>query len=191
MAHSVGVVAAVIYRIPWTWAQKKQSWKLLHAGLLFLALVLSILGLCSAFNFHNTNHIPNLYSLHSWVGISTVTLFTLQWLLGLAAFIVPCSPMAFHKLLKPVHMWMGSMIFIMAIASCLTGINEKLIFISQGKTNVTQQYSALPSESVFANMLGVLIVAFGLAVLKILFNPRWQRPEQSGDENATLLPEQS
>ncbi|XP_035246201.1 cytochrome b ascorbate-dependent protein 3-like [Anguilla anguilla] len=180
--------AAVLYRIPWTWAQEKQSWKLLHAALLFFAMIMCILGLCAAFNFHNTNHIPNLYSLHSWVGISTATLFILQWLLGLAIFILPCSPAACRKLLKPVHIWMGSMIFIMAIASCLTGINEKLIFISQGKTNATQRYSALPSEAVFANTLGVLITAFGLLVLKILFSQRWQRPEDDCNENTPLLP---
>ncbi|KAI1904684.1 hypothetical protein AGOR_G00008240 [Albula goreensis] len=181
------MVAAVLYRIPSTWAKKKQPWKLLHAGLLFLALLLSVLGLCAAFDFHNANHIPNLYSLHSWVGISTTAFFTFQWVLGLTAFLLPCSPMTFRKLVKPVHVWLGSIIFVMSVASCLTGINEKLIFISQGKTNATQRYPALPPEYVFANTLGVLILAFGLVVLKILLNQRWQRPEEGHNENTRLL----
>ncbi|KAG7477224.1 hypothetical protein MATL_G00091810 [Megalops atlanticus] len=184
--------AVVLYRIPLTWGQNKNSWKLLHGGLLFLAMLLAILGLCAVFDFHNSNRIPNLYSLHSWLGISTVTLFTAQWMLGLSAFVLPCSPMAFRQLLKPVHVCMGSMIFVLSIASCLTGINEKLIFISEGKTNATQRYSALPPESVFGNTLGVLIAAFGLAVLKILSTQKWQRPEPRCDETTRLLsPEES
>lgn len=43
-------------------------------------------------------------------------------------------------------------------------------------------YAALPLEAVLANVLGVLIVAFGLVVLKILSNHEWQRPE-SGPED--------
>lgn len=68
--------AIVLYRVPLTWSR---WWcKRAHAGLLFVAVVLSVLGLCAAFDFHTANNIPHLYSLHSWTGISTVALFTLQ-----------------------------------------------------------------------------------------------------------------
>lgn len=59
--------AVLVYRVPLTWKQKKHTWKLLHAGLMLLALLVSVLG-----------HIPDLYSLHSWVGICTVLMFTVQ-----------------------------------------------------------------------------------------------------------------
>jgi len=67
-----------VYRIPLTWGHNKLPWKLLHAGLLLLSLILSVLGLCAVFDFHNKNQTPNLYSLHSWVGICTTALFTAQ-----------------------------------------------------------------------------------------------------------------
>lgn len=69
---------AVLYRVPLTWGQNKLPWKLLHAALMLLALVLSVLGLCAVFDFHNANQIQNLYSLHSWVGIGAVALFAVQ-----------------------------------------------------------------------------------------------------------------
>lgn len=69
---------AVLYRVPLTWGQNKRPWKLLHGALMLLGLVLAVLGLCAVFDFHNANAIPNLYSLHSWVGVATVGLFAAQ-----------------------------------------------------------------------------------------------------------------
>ncbi|MGH0157815.1 UNVERIFIED_CONTAM: hypothetical protein FKN15_052722 [Acipenser sinensis] len=221
--------AAVLYRLPLTWGGSKLPWKLLHAGLTLLSFVLAVLGLFAVFNFHNKGNTPNLYSLHSWIGISTVALFTGQvtqdtsqdriphktgqvthdtsqdriphktgqvthdtsqdriphktgqWLLGLASFLLPCTPLELRRRAKPLHVWLGSAIFILGIAASISGINEKLIFSLKG-LNGTAQYSALPQEAQFANMLGVLIVAFGLAVLRILSNQAWQRPEGENSE---------
>uniref|UniRef100_A0A8C2BZP8 Lysosomal membrane ascorbate-dependent ferrireductase CYB561A3 n=1 Tax=Cyprinus carpio TaxID=7962 RepID=A0A8C2BZP8_CYPCA len=66
--------AMVLYRVPLKWSR---WWcKLTHAGLLFVAVLLSVLGVYAA--FHTANNIPHLYLLHSWTGTSTVALFTLQ-----------------------------------------------------------------------------------------------------------------
>lgn len=70
--------AAVVYRAPFTWKQNKLTWKLVHGGLMFLALLLSIVGLCAVFDSHKGLNLPNMYSLHSWVGICTVAMFALQ-----------------------------------------------------------------------------------------------------------------
>ncbi len=67
-----------MYRVPLTWGQNKLPWKLLHAAVMLLALILSIVGLCAVFNFHNANKTPNLYSLHSWIGIAATALFAVQ-----------------------------------------------------------------------------------------------------------------
>lgn len=40
-------------------------------------------------------------------------------------------------------------------------------------------YANLPSEALLGNSLGVLIVAFGVVVLMILSNHKWQRPDSS------------
>ncbi|TRY54429.1 hypothetical protein DNTS_023697, partial [Danionella cerebrum] len=169
--------AAIVYRIPQTWGHNKLPWKLVHAGLLLLSLILSVVGLCAVFSNHNANRIPNLYSLHSWMGIFTVTLFAAQWVVGFAAFLLPCTPMVLRAFVKPTHIWMGGMILVLSIVSCISGINEKLFFALKGNTNGTQPYSVLPPEAIAANSLGVILVAFGLVVLKILSNQSWQRPE--------------
>ena len=77
---SVGAppAGAVVYRIPLTWGQNKLPWKILHAALMLIALLLSIVGLCAVFDFHNAQHIANIYSIHSWIGITAAALFALQ-----------------------------------------------------------------------------------------------------------------
>ncbi|XP_070689839.1 lysosomal membrane ascorbate-dependent ferrireductase CYB561A3 [Pempheris klunzingeri] len=178
---------AVLYRVPLTWGQNKLPWKLLHAALMLLSLVLSIVGLCAVFDFHNANKTPNLYSLHSWVGIAATALFAIQWVVAMAGFLLPCSPASLRKLLKPVHVWMGGSILWLSIAACISGINEKLFFALKGNTGGGEPYSSLPPEALLGNSLGVLIVAFGLFVLKILSNHEWQRPD-SGPEDMVYSP---
>ncbi|XP_023148658.2 lysosomal membrane ascorbate-dependent ferrireductase CYB561A3 isoform X1 [Amphiprion ocellaris] len=175
---------AVLYRVPLTWGQNKLPWKLLHAALMLLALVLSVVGLCAVFGFHNANNIPNLYSLHSWIGIAATALFAMQWVAGLAVFLLPCSPTSLRKLLKPVHVWLGGGILSLSIAACISGINEKLFFVLKASAGGAQPYSALPPEALLANSLGVLIVAFGLVVFFILSNQKWQRPDSRPEELA-------
>lgn len=45
------------------------------------------------------------------------------------------------------------------------------------RKNTTRPYNSLPSEAVFANSTGMLVVAFGLLVLYILLASSWKRPE--------------
>lgn len=168
---------AVLYRVPLTWGHNKRPWKILHAGLMLLALLLTILGLCAVFQFHNAGRIANLYSLHSWVGIIAAVLFIFQWAIGAAVFFLPCSPPTLRQLVKPVHVWLGGAILILSIAACISGINEKLFFVLKGNATNGAPYSALPPEAMLGNSLGVLIVALGLVVFKILSNPEWQRPD--------------
>lgn len=169
---------SVVYRVPFTWGQDKLPWKLLHAGLMLLAFILSVVGLCAVFDFHNKNQIPNMYSLHSWIGLTAVVMFALQWVGGFAGFLLPWTPLSWRKLFKPLHVWLGGSILTLSIAACISGINEKLFFV------LPSAYSKLPPEAVLANCLGVFIVAFGLVVLRILTNKDWQRPEPTSQDTA-------
>ena len=68
----------MLYRVPLTWGGDKLPWKLAHAVLMLLALLLSVVGLCAVFQDHTAKRIPPLYSLHSWVGVCSVALFAGQ-----------------------------------------------------------------------------------------------------------------
>lgn len=63
------------YKIwPWSHDTNKMVHMLLHAVALFLGSV----GIYAAFKFHNESGIDNLYSLHSWVGLGTICLYSIQ-----------------------------------------------------------------------------------------------------------------
>lgn len=72
------LAAIVVYRLPWTWRSSKLLMKLIHAGLNLLAFALVVIALVAVFDFHNNAKIPNMYSLHSWLGLAAVLLYCLQ-----------------------------------------------------------------------------------------------------------------
>lgn len=72
------LAAIVVYRLPWTWRSSKLVVKLIHAGLNLLAFALVVIALVAVFDFHNSAKIPNMYSLHSWLGLAAVLLYCLQ-----------------------------------------------------------------------------------------------------------------
>ena len=58
--------------------EPKIKLKLAHAAIMILVFILSVIALIAVFDFHNLKQIPNMYSLHSWMGILTVILFLFQ-----------------------------------------------------------------------------------------------------------------
>lgn len=76
--YMISLIAIVLYR-GLRYARKKNL-KLAHAGGFICVMVLTVLGLVTVFDSHNYAKppIPNLYSLHSWIGLAAVILFGLQ-----------------------------------------------------------------------------------------------------------------
>ncbi|XP_053725194.1 lysosomal membrane ascorbate-dependent ferrireductase CYB561A3-like [Synchiropus splendidus] len=179
-------LAAVIYRTPFTWTQRKLTWKLVHAGLMLLALVFSSLGLQAVFSFKQLLRLPHLQSLHSWVGFCTVLLFALQWVLGGAGFLLTWTPLWIRQGLKPLHVWTGKVVLILSLIACISGINEKLLLSANTRNSTAEQMLSYPAQVRFGNSIGFMIIAFGLVILGILSRDKWKRPEPS-DEGEHLF----
>jgi len=73
--HAIGILIYRIFR-----NERKKNLKIMHATIMLLALLSAVIALVAVFDSHNLVDPPinNLYSLHSWIGISTVTLFSFQ-----------------------------------------------------------------------------------------------------------------
>lgn len=56
----------------------KPEKKLIHLILHAIALILGIIGIYTAFKYHNESNIANLYSLHSWLGLGVIILYGIQ-----------------------------------------------------------------------------------------------------------------
>ncbi|KAK2501248.1 hypothetical protein MC885_013550 [Smutsia gigantea] len=172
-------IAIIVYRLPWTWKCSKLLMKCIHAGLNAIAAILAIISLVAVFDFHNARSIPNMYSLHSWIGLTVVILYILQLLLGFFTFLLPLAPLSLRAFLMPVHVYSGLLIFGIVIATALTGVTEKLFFAL-----TKPAYSTFPPEGVFTNTLGLLILVFGALIFWIVTRPQWKRPKEP---NSVLL----
>ncbi|XP_017279914.1 cytochrome b reductase 1 [Kryptolebias marmoratus] len=164
-------IAIIVYRLPWTWQCSKLMMKFIHAGLHVAAFTFAVIAVVAAFDFHNTAKIPNMYSLHSWLGLMAVILYGLQIVLGVGVYLIPVAPVAWRAACMPIHVYSGLLLFASIIAVALMGITEKLIFsLSNPK------YKDSPPEAVFVNVLGLLLVIFGALILWIATRPAWKRP---------------
>ena len=72
---SGALVYRVLRKLP------KMVVKLIHAAIMLSVVVCTVVGLLAVFTLHNDNNIANLYSLHSWMGLTTVILFGCQVML--------------------------------------------------------------------------------------------------------------
>ncbi|NXM65890.1 CYBR1 reductase, partial [Serilophus lunatus] len=164
-------IAIIVYRLPWTWKCSKLLMKFIHAGLNTTALILAIVSMVAVFDYHNAKKIPNMYSLHSWIGLAALIFYSLQLFLGFAVFLLPFAPVQLRAVLMPVHVYLGLTIFATVIATALMGITEKLLFSLKNPA-----YSTFPPEGTFVNCLGVLLVVFGSLILWMASRPHWKRP---------------
>lgn len=163
--------AIIIFRLPWTWTRNKLVMKWIHAGLHLTAFTLAVIATVAAFDFHNTAKIPNMYSLHSWLGITAVMLYSLQIVVGVMLYLVPITPVSWRAAFMPLHVFCGILLFVGIIAVALMGITEKLIFALK-----IPKYSESPPEALFVNVLGVLLVIFGVLVVFTATRVPWKRP---------------
>ena len=121
--------AILIYRLFQN--QDKKILKLVHAFLMICIFVLAVIGLKAVFDSHilaKPDPIPDLFSLHSWMGLVTVILFLAQWIIGLMTFLFPGLSLNIRSSYLPLHVFFGLAIFVSCCATALLGITEKAIF---------------------------------------------------------------
>lgn len=109
---------------------RKKALKITHAAIHMGAFILTVIALKTVFDSHNLPAvpIPNMYSLHSWLGLSAVILFCLQYLVGFLAYLVPGAKEPVRAAIMPLHIYFGLFGFVLSIAAAVMGITEKAIF---------------------------------------------------------------
>ncbi|TVU01853.1 hypothetical protein EJB05_52667 [Eragrostis curvula] len=158
----LGSEAIMSYKIlPWSHDTNKMVHMLLHAGALFLGSV----GIYAAFKFHNESGIDNLYSLHSWVGLGAICLYSIQWLFGLLTFFFPGGTPTVRRRMLPWHVRSGLVVYVLALLAAELGFLEKLSFLQAGGLG---RYS---SEAMLVNFTALLVILLGTAVVLYVTAP--------------------
>ncbi|CAN4113902.1 unnamed protein product [Withania somnifera] len=132
----------------------RKNHKLFHMFLHLIALLAGIIGVYAVFKFHDESGIPHMYTFHSWIGLSTIILFGLQWLLSFLTFLFPGARTSTRSRVAPWHALIGITIFFMAIVAAETGLVQKFIFLGLTRNQ----------EGLTVNFIGLLILLFGISV---------------------------
>lgn len=155
---------ALVYRVfPSHDDGHKLKMKMVHAISMMVAFILTVIGLQAAFNSHNLSvpPKPNMYTLHSWIGLLSVILFAGQGIIGFLGFLFPKFSPEMRAFLLPFHQYFGSAIFATAVAAALMGLLEKAIWS-------IKTYTQKDNESMIVNSLGVSLVVFAMGVTFLL-----------------------
>lgn len=151
---------------------RKRSLKICHASIFGSIMILVLIASLAVFDSHNlaVPPIPNLYSLHSWVGLTAVTLFILQWIGGFFSYLYPVISAQQRETFMPTHVFFGLAGYVTAVAAAVLGVCEKAIFKLGAK-----DYSKLPSEAVLVNCIGLLIIIFAALVVYLATHRNYKR----------------
>uniref|UniRef100_A0A671X0N3 Transmembrane ascorbate-dependent reductase CYB561 n=1 Tax=Sparus aurata TaxID=8175 RepID=A0A671X0N3_SPAAU len=171
--------AILVYRVFRN--EPKRNVKVLHGIIHLLALIIGIIGIVAVFDFHREAKIPDMYSLHSWCGMATLILFCIQWVMGLLFFLFPVASSWLRASYLPVHVFCGLVLLVMAIGSSLLGMTEKLLF-----SIIRQPYSLFTPEGVLANVLGILLVCFGIVLGYLITREEYRRPPNPEEESLSV-----
>jgi len=173
---------------------KRLVTKLIHTMFHVLAIPCIAIGFYAIWEYKNlrkneqTNEsspVPHFYSIHSWLGLATMGMFTLQLIVGLFSFLalLACESgtARFRAGLVPIHAIMGTATFILAIATGVCGLTEKALFdLSVNYSRYMNQIDGLSSinlsESIplFLNVAAGCLGALAIIMPLILWYPKFR-----------------
>ncbi|KAH7570827.1 hypothetical protein ACOSP7_019287 [Xanthoceras sorbifolium] len=155
----IGGEAIMAYKtIPAT----RRTQKAVHGVLHSIALVSGALGIFAVFKFQNEQGIADMYTLHSWLGIITISLYALQWLLAFFSYVFPGAEKGTRATYQSWHTLFGLVIFFLAICTAEMGLLQKFLKLGLFRNQ----------EALIVNFTGLLIVLFGISVGLVVVLPR-------------------
>jgi len=162
--------------------------KLLHTMFHLLALPCVVLGFMAAFDYHQerkdkdgaANPIPHFYSVHSWLGLATMAVYAIQFVVGVFSFLLllccESATAGFRAALVPLHSTFGTSTFLLAIGTAVAGLTEKAFFELRSELVEDASVTAiaedplenLGEEAIFRNTIGAILAALGLLIPAML-----------------------
>lgn len=182
------IIALNSYAIlPLTHSQQKVVHVLFHTSALFCFSF----GLNAVVKSHNGQnaagaYMPNLYSMHSWIGLGALCLYVQNYVLGFAYFVTRNFEGAKEYL--PSHLKLGLCALLMSMAAVISGISQLkpcAYTVTEPDTNPAAQYSNLTSGCKKMQGSGVCVA---LAVILSFFAliPNKPDPNASSAGNEEL-----
>ncbi|XP_072049485.1 transmembrane ascorbate-dependent reductase CYB561-like [Amphiura filiformis] len=193
--------AMLLFPVPKRLHLRSHFWrKVMHGCTQSMAIIFSIVGLKAIFLAKKEGGHHEFYSIHSWVGMASAMLFFLQQgvaiffyvfskFFGLSKFFGPRFMIRFTSM----HTFFGYVLFAMAIASCLTGMDRWIaIFVPD--------YSLRPTPTLLGDIYALMMMLYGVVVTYLTTRPPTLKKKKSthhkklangdrGEEEKGLQPE--
>ncbi|GMJ13347.1 hypothetical protein like AT4G25570 [Hibiscus trionum] len=134
-----------------------------HLTLQTIALGCGIFGIVVIFKFQDESNKPDMYTLHSWLGMSAICLFGLQYLLGFFSYVFPGAESYSRAAYQPWHTFGGLVIFLLAIGTAEMGLLHKFLLLELFRGQ----------EALIVNFIGLLLFLFAVAVGLTVALPRY------------------
>lgn len=159
--------------------ERKRFTKLLHMSIHSIVIILAIIALKAVWDSHDLHRnsigepepLPNLMSLHSWLGISAIFFYIIQYAIGFLSFLWPGLSKELRKAILPFHQMAGVLIMLWCTVTALLGISE---YAAWHNTCWTQDRQMCLPQFV-CNVLGLSLLGYAACVLSLVLNPRWKR----------------
>lgn len=130
--------------------------KALHAFIQTLALVFGLVGFAVIWTVHTGG--VHFQTAHSWIGVAALCLFTLQWVVGVMVYLLPClAGPSTRGMMMPFHVFVGSTATAFTIISCITGCLALVWKPTQAGGNV--DIEVWRQANVIACVMAALLVA--------------------------------
>ncbi|KAH9403792.1 hypothetical protein TYRP_014984 [Tyrophagus putrescentiae] len=111
----------------------------------------------------------HFHMLHSWLGIATCILFVGQLFASFTAYLFPGASPHRRQAMMPYHRANGLLIFTLAVATCLTGLNQAAIL-------TVPDYVIVHSwPGVLINVISLLLVVFASLTIFLLSRRQFRR----------------
>ena len=149
----------------------RRGQKIVHGMSWSVAMICAIVALVAVFKSHNdsvSGLIANMYSLHSWIGMTLIIMFILQFLFGAYAFVLPGMSPKTKSTVLLLHKYIGPFLYNMMAFTMLLGIQEKEGFIGCSYTVDTpdlfpiQHFGKIPVICRISHTLGIFLFFMAL-----------------------------
>ena len=176
--------AVLAYKRPIIHLSDRPARKTWHASLHTVAMVIGIFGLTAVIKSHTLKRpdpMSNFYSVHSFIGLTVCSLFLIQYILGIIAYLAPKFTASNRAAFSALHAFLGLTTFTGGIAAIAIGVQEKTTFVQLvGKPAVTAAVMRLPA---------VLVVLLGFYAAAVLFHHAPSAATRTAESNSTAIPQ--
>uniref|UniRef100_A0A0K0FNE7 Cytochrome b561 domain-containing protein n=1 Tax=Strongyloides venezuelensis TaxID=75913 RepID=A0A0K0FNE7_STRVS len=165
----------MIYRSLRFLSKIKLKW--LHIIIHSIALICTVFGFIAAYDSHVLAKPPkpDFMSLHSWIGLGTMSSYLIQFIFSFLCYMKPGFPMSIRQYVMPFHRSFGLGIFILTYSAIMMGLSERAAWYM---TCWTVKGYFCP-EMLIMNIFGVTTSLYVLLVLVIITNQEWIRKEHN------------